>query len=308
MILTITANPAIDKVYFVDEFIMGNVYRPKKMTATAGGKGLNVSRVASILGESVMAMGFLGGNSGDFIREEVKKLGITENFTQTKGETRTCMNISDKFGKSGEILESGPAITDEEKHEFIDAFKKNVDLCNIVCVSGSLPKGLDSDFYCDIIELCNEKNKPVIVDTSGSTLQNVLVKAPFLVKPNYDELTQLTGKVPENNEDIKEFLDFLKSKGVHLPLVTLGKNGSVALVENEYYHFEVPEINIKNSVGSGDSTVAGIATAICRGYSYVEAIRFGMAAGVANTQFEQTGMVTKELVEKYYKEITVDEI
>ena len=308
MILTVTANPAIDKVYFVDEFIMGNVYRPKNMTATAGGKGLNVSRVASILGESVTAMGFLGGNTGDCVREQVRKIGITESFTQTKGETRICINISDKFGKSGEILESGPTISPEERNVFIETFKKNIDLCDIVCVSGSLPKGIDSSFYCDIVDLCKEKNKPVIVDTSGTTLQEVLEKAPFLIKPNCDELTQLTGKVPESIDDIKEFLNFLKLKGVELPLVTLGKNGAVALIENKYYHFAVPKIDIKNSVGSGDSTVAGIATAICRGYSYVEAIRFGMSVGVTNTQFEQTGMVTKELVEKYYKAITVNEI
>ena len=119
MILTVTANPAIDIVYFVDEFKMGEVHRPFKMTCSAGGKGINVSRVASIMGESVTAMGFVGGNNGAFIQSEMEKLGIKNMFTEIKGETRKCVNISDASGKSGEILESGPEISKDEEERFL---------------------------------------------------------------------------------------------------------------------------------------------------------------------------------------------
>ena len=307
MILTVTANPAIDKVYFVDEFVMGNVYRPKGMSITAGGKGLNVSRVASILGESVTAMGFIGGGAGDFIRNQVRELGIEEDFTQINGETRTCINISDNNGLSVEILESGPTVTKEDKDTFLAQFKKNVKKCKIVCVSGSLPKGLDSSFYCQLIEICKLENKPIIVDTSGSVMADVIEKAPSLIKPNFDELAQLIKDAPKNDETIKEFLGFLKEKGITVPFVTLGKNGAVALIDGKYIKFNVPKVSVKNAVGSGDSTVAGVAVGICKGLSMEKAIRLGMAVGVTNTQFKETGMVTAQLVEKYYNEITISE-
>ncbi len=308
MILTITANPAIDKVYFVDEFVMGNVYRPLKVTATAGGKGLNVSRVASILGEEVTAMGFLGGSSGNFIQKEIAKLGICANFTSICGETRTCINISDRLGCSGEILEEGPTITATEKEEFFTQLNATIDVSNIVCISGSLPNGLDASFYCKLIELCGEKNVPVIIDTSGATLSKIIDKRPFMIKPNCDEAMQLTGQYPNSTNEVKSFLYFLKEKGVTIPFISLGKHGAAAMIDNKYYHFKIPSVPVVNCVGSGDSTVAGIAVGICRRLPIIDAIRLGMASGIANTQFQQTGLVTNDLVESFYKQIDVIEL
>lgn len=308
MILTITANPAIDKVYFVDEFVMGNVYRPHKLTVSAGGKGLNVSRVARILGEEVTAMGFLGGSSGNYIQNEISKLGILTNFTPISGETRTCINISDRLGCSGELLEEGPTITEIEKDAFFTQFNSTINACDIVCISGSLAKGLDSSFYSKLIKLCNIKNIPVIIDTSGATLSKIIDENPFMVKPNCDEAQQLTGIYPKTTNDVKTFLRFLKEKGVTVPFVSLGKNGSATLINDKYYHFKIPSVTVVNSVGSGDSTVAGIAVGICRNLPIIDAIRLGMASGIANTQFQQTGLVTTDLVEKFYKQIDVVEL
>ena len=305
MILTVTANPAIDKVYFVNEFKMGNLYRPDNICVSAGGKGLNVSRVASILGEPVTAMGFLGGSSGNFILEEVKKLGIIANFTSVSGETRTNINISDRTGCSGELLEPGPAITPNEQETFFVQFDKSVESCDIICISGSLPLGLDSSFYCRLIDICKHKSKPVIVDTSGDTLQDVVNHKPFMIKPNIDEVSQFMGFTPKTNSDIKYFLQTLKAKGIRVPFVTLGKDGAAAYVENHYYRFEIPSVDIKNAVGSGDSTVAGIAVGICKGLPLLPSLQLGMAVGIANTQFEQTGIVTTDLVKEYYGQIKI---
>ena len=115
MILTVTANPTIDRVYFVDDFEFGKVHRVESVARSAGGKGINVARVATIIGSQTGAMGFVGGYTGEFIKSEVEKQGIKNLFTQIEGETRTCVNISDESGKSGEILESGPEISEEEK-------------------------------------------------------------------------------------------------------------------------------------------------------------------------------------------------
>ena len=159
MILTVTANPTIDKVYFVDELKIGEVHRPYKSTATAGGKGINVSRVAALLGEKIMALGFSGGKNGAFISGELKKLGIIVRFSDVCGETRINTNISDKFGNSTEILEAGPTVTKEEIASLINEFENAVDKSDIICVSGSLPKGTDSSLYKEFIRIAKSTGK-----------------------------------------------------------------------------------------------------------------------------------------------------
>ncbi len=308
MILTITANPTVDRVYFVDNFEMGEVHRPERMVYSAGGKGLNVARVARLMGENSAAMGFVGGFNGEYIKSELQKLGIETDFTQVDGETRVCVNISDKNGLSGEILEKGPLVTQKQVEEFLAELEKRVKDCDIICASGSLPQGVGSSFYREIIRIAKKHNKRAIVDASGKVLEDVIEAKPFMIKPNRYELSLLMKKEIESIEDVKKALLFLDEKGIELPLITLGKDGAMAYMKGEFYKFNSPDVKVKNTVGSGDSTVSGIATGLTRGMSVIDSIKLGMAAGTANTQFEETGMVSQELVEKYYKEVTVEKL
>lgn len=308
MILTVTLNPAIDRVYFLEEFEIGKVYRAERFTRTAGGKGLNVARVAHLIGCETAAMGFTGGYTGDFIKSEIEKQGIKNLFTDIQEETRTCLNISDKNGFSGEVLESGPTVSEDEKNRFLEDFSSYIDDYKIICVSGSLPKGLKSDFYVELIRIAGKRNKKIIMDTSGKTLEDILCCNPYMVKPNQDEISALMNKDVVTEVQIKEALCYLKEKGVEIPLISLGKNGAAAMIDGEYYRFLPPSLKVVNSVGSGDSTVAGIAAGLDMGYNIIDAIKLGMAAGAANTQFEQTGMVTKELAEKYFSQIIAEKI
>ena len=303
MILTVTANPTIDKVYFVDELKIGEVHRPFKSTATAGGKGINVARVAALLGEKTIALGFLGGKNGEFISAEIKKLGIEDRFTSVHGETRVNTNISDKFGNSTEILEAGPTVTKEEIASLINEFENAVDKSDIICVSGSLPKGTDSSLYKEFIRIAKSTGKKIIVDTSGNTLKDIIEYSPFMVKPNRDEIKELFEIETDNGNDIKKALITLHEKGIELPIITLGSDGAAAYIEDKFYHFISPAVSVKNSVGSGDSTVAGIAVGISQGLSFIESIKLGMAAGTANTQFDKTGYVSRELVDEYFGRI-----
>ncbi|MBE6651576.1 MAG: 1-phosphofructokinase [Ruminococcaceae bacterium] len=307
MILTVTANPAVDAAYFVDEFTMGEVHRPIRTVITAGGKGLNVSRVASILGESVTAMGFLGGSNGEFIKSEVSRLGIKGVFTEVSGETRRNIDIVDSCGRVGEILEAGPEISDEEKERFLVSFGEEVKKCDIVCISGSLPRGLDGSFYVELIRLAKGNGKKVILDTSGKALEDGMKAEPFMIKPNLDELKKLFENDFKTDSEIKDALKSMYDRGIELPFVTLGGDGAMLFDGDKFYKFTIPHVDIKNTVGSGDSTVGGIATGLDRGMSFVDAVKLGMACGIANTQFDQTGTVSRELVEKFYKEIKIRE-
>ncbi len=305
MILTVTLNPTIDRVYFIEKFEIGKLHRAKRITRSAGGKGINVARVAKIIGRETAAMGFVGGYTGSFIKSEVEKLGIKNLFTDIEGETRTSVNISDRSGASGEILEEGPMVSEDEKDRFIKEYSSNIDAYDLICVSGSLPKGLTSDFYIELIRIAKEKGKKIIVDTSGSVLCDVLSAKPYMVKPNKDEIAETLGKEVETDDDIKEALTFIFEKGVEVPLISLGKEGAAAMIDGSFYKFLTPEVKVVNAVGSGDSAVSGIASGLDMGYKTEDAIRLGMASGTANTQFEQTGLVTKEMVEKYFPQVTV---
>lgn len=295
MILTVTANPTIDKVYFVDELRPGEVHRPTHMTASAGGKGINVAKVAHTLGESVLAMGFVGGYAGRFVVEQVRAFGIETDFTLVAGETRTNTNISDASGRSTELLEAGPTVSAAERDAFYKQYEKQLKRADIVCLSGSLPKGLDGSFYAKLIAMAKAQGKRVIVDS----VVDVRRCAPFMIKPNKDEI---------GDADIKKALLSMREQGIELPLTTMGKDGALALIDGQFLKFTPPAVAVKNAVGSGDSTVAGIAVGLCRGMSYADAVRLGMAAGVANTQFEQTGRVSVELIDRYIKLIQTEEL
>ena len=192
MILTLTLNPSVDISYPLEQFHLDTVNRVKKTSKTAGGKGLNVTRVLSEFGENVLASGFLGGALGQFIEEQLTDAQIEQSFFKIKGETRNCIAILHE-GQQTEILEQGPTIDKEEaesyKAHLLELFKR----ANVIAMSGSLPKGLNTNYYADIVKLANEQELPTILDSSGQSLMDVLLSEnkPSVIKPNIDELSQL---------------------------------------------------------------------------------------------------------------------
>lgn len=309
MILTIILNPAIDKVYEIDDFCVGRVFRPKAMTGTAGGKGLNVARVARLLGEAVTATGFVGGNNGRFIIREIQGQGIENHFLEIGKETRICIAVMDrKNNTSTEILEPGPFIEPSEARAFISLYEELASKADIIAASGSLPTGLPGDIYQTLIEIAKKHNKKFILDTSGQPLKNSIGSLPYMVKPNLDEMESLVGeKIPDIKKQAIAVAN-LKKAGICLPCLSLGKDGCLTCLEDGVYKFSGPKVEVVNTVGSGDAFVAGCAVALQRGSDHIEAIKMGMACGISNTQFFETGMVSKELVEKFYQQIIYEKI
>jgi fructose-1-phosphate kinase PfkB-like protein len=178
----------------------------------AGGKGLNVSRVASILGARVMATGFLGGGNGQFIRAQLQELGIIDAFTKIEGDTRICIAINDPIlDTSTEVLEPGPEICPEEQEEFLNNFRNIVKEADIVTISGSLPRGVPIDFYGKLIEISRESGKRLLLDTSGQTLVTSLEYRPFMIKPNVTELEAVTGREKDMEAEMACWEDQVQS-------------------------------------------------------------------------------------------------
>lgn len=263
MILTVTMNPSIDISYPLDVFKMDTVNRVAEVSKTAGGKGLNVTRVLAEIGDNVAATGLIGGTNGHFLLQHLPQ-NIQAFFYEIAGDTRNCIAILHE-GQQTEILEAGPTIAAEEVNGFLHHYRSLMGATDVVAISGSLPAGLPTEFYVQLVEIAHQFGNKVVLDCSGVALQAALgspVK-PTAIKPNNEELSQLLGReVSKDLNELKEVLSEPLFEGIEWIIVSLGADGAFAKHWDTFYKVDIPKIEVVNPVGSGDSTVAGISSAL----------------------------------------------
>lgn len=309
MIVTVTLNPAIDISYQVPNFQLDRVHRAEAGNKTAGGKGLNVSRVLKQLGEEPLLTGFLGGKNGEWIQHKLSEENFHHAFVAIAGETRQCLAILDtEQNNQTEILEKGPVISELEIEQFENVFQEFLKEAEFVVASGSLPRGIPSNFYAEMGKWANSANVPFILDTSGEALVQGIEGKPFLIKPNRDELEQYANK---ENLELPEIIEVAKSiieKGVQHVLVTLGADGAILVTKEHVWQAQIPTIEVVNAVGSGDSTVAGMVYALKQGYELPECLKWACACGMANALEEATGSINRKNVDNLLGKIQVKEI
>lgn len=309
MILTVTLNPSVDISYKVEQFNLDTVNRVGDVSKTAGGKGLNVTRVLRQLGEETAATGFLGGSLGDFIHQQVHALDVQDHFVNVAGETRNCIAIIHE-GQQTEILEGGPEITEHEAKLFVEQFSTSIEAAHYVAISGSQPKGLASDFYVGLVEVAQRNDVPVLLDTSGKSLELVLKSAhkPFLIKPNQEELSALFEEEVDNEAQIVKVLQNSMFEGITWIVVTLGADGALIKQENAIYRVRIPKVEAINPVGSGDSVIAGFAAGLSRQLTGEDLMKFGLSMGVLNAMEEKTGSVNPEKIDWCIEQMQVEKI
>lgn len=308
MILTVTMNPSIDTRYTIDHLVVDDVNRvvPQK---TAGGKGLNVSRVLCQLGDDVIATGLLGGHMGAFLADRMDDDGIPHDFVSIEGESRICIAVIHD-GAQTEFLESGPTVSADELVRFDAKFNELVGTASCVTISGSLPAGIDADYYVKLVEAAHAAGVPVLVDTSGAALDAILnapVK-PTLIKPNLSEICGLLG-ANYTPDDVAELEGLLASDerfaGISWVVVTMGAAGAVAFHDDRGYRVVTPAIKAVNATGSGDSTVAGFAHAIAAGMDDEDVLRWGNTCGKLNAMDPQTGHLVMSEWDSVFNSIEV---
>lgn len=310
MILTVTMNPSVDISYPLDRFQLDTVNRVVDTSKTPGGKGLNVTRVLAQLGDDVLASGLLGGKMGELIETELDKARIKHSFYKIAGETRNCIAILHE-GKQTEILEQGPRISPEEAAGFLEAFEEILPGVEVVAISGSLPQGLGTDFYARMVSLCKQHRVRVVLDCSGAALLEVLrgPAKPTVIKPNAEELSQLLGiEVTDDADTLKATLQNELFDGIEWILISLGSKGAFAKHGDTFYRVSIPRIAVVNPVGSGDSTVAGVTSALVANVSDEDLLRKANVLGMLNAQEARTGYVNLENYDCFYQQITVAEV
>jgi len=306
MILTITLNTSIDRRFVTSGAKQGEVNRVLECTYTAGGKGLNVSRILKLSGEKLLAGGLAGGYAGKYIEAELDNMQIPYNFYHVAGESRSCINIWDKETKQQtEYLEPGFVVTQEEAEGFRTHFQAQIQDADILTISGSVPKGIDTDFYRDLIAAAKGCGKKVILDTSGELLVSGIQAKPTVIKPNIDEIRTLTGRKCEDLDQIIDAAEMLHSDGVEYVVISLGGKGSVMKSTDGVYQTIIPEIKTVNTVGCGDSMVAGLAIGLKRDYSSEELLKQAAAIATAAAMSEGTGYYEQNNMKQIYDQIMI---
>lgn len=279
MVYTVTFNPAIDYVVYTDEMKVGSVNRSKNEAIYFGGKGINVSFVLRELGIKSKALGFAAGFTGDAIERGVAEKGIETDFVHLdNGFSR--INIKIKSGDETDLNGQGPTISDNALKELFKKLDGMKDGDTIV-LAGSIPATLPPDIYEKILEYLSAKKIKAVVDATGELLLNVLKYKPFLIKPNNHELGEMFGITLTTKEEIARYAAKLKDMGARNVLVSMAGDGALLLDENGKTHIcGVCKGTLKNSVGAGDSMVAGFIAGSQEG-NYEYALKLGTAAGGA---------------------------
>ena len=292
MIYTVTLNPAIDYVIRVPEFKLDELNKTTEEYKFPGGKGINVSRILKNLKVESTNLGFVGGFTGTFIRERLAEERLITNFIEVPGDTR--INIKLKSDVETEINGQGPTIEkihlDALKAQLLDATPED-----LVVFSGSVPKGLPDDVYIELVKLVKEEGIPFVVDISNDQLLDILPFNPVLIKPNHHELAAIFNTSFNSFEEMIPYGKKLVEMGAEQVLLSMGKDGAALFNESGVYRAPGLTGVLKNSVGAGDSMVAGFVSQYAKDKDPLKAFTYGVASGSA-TAFSEDLAVGKDIL------------
>ena len=301
MIYTVTFNPAIDYIVRMsDKLLPGMTNRSESEDCYFGGKGINVSTILKNLGLESTALGFTAGFTGKAIEESVIGKGIIADFIHLD-EGISRINVKIKGEAETEINAQGPKIPEDARKKLFDkvAALKDGDM---IILAGSIPNSLPNDVYEKLIALVADKKVDVVVDATKDLLKNVLKYHPFLIKPNNHELGEMFGTVLKTDDEIEFYAKKLQELGARNVLISMAGDGAMLIAETgEKFRIGVPKGKVKNSVGAGDSMVAGFIAGYFKNKSYEEALKMGTAAGSA-TAFSDD-LATGEAILELYKNL-----
>jgi 1-phosphofructokinase len=319
MIVTVTLNPAVDKIYWVDSLRVGRVVeeefltRATRSSTSAGGKGVNMSVFLSQLGMENVAMGFIGGFAGHVVARDLRDKGVTTNFVWTRGETRTNAVVLEE-GQSRILVfigEPGPTVDEDDVKHFVRRYRRMLSSASWVVLAGSLPPGVDASIYRDLAKMAREAGVKVVLSAGGDALERGLEAGPFIVKPDTREERLLGGKSLATRDAIVAAGRQIVDRGqAEIVIVSHEVTGDVVVSREAAWEIRssVPASDLKNLVGADDAFLAGILFQLAHGESMESALRFGLAAGVATAESEGKICGDRGRIEARMEQVAVDRI
>ena len=299
MIYTLTLNPALDYDIYMDSFQEGDLNLSKEVNIRAGGKGINVSKLLANLGIKSKALGYTAGFTGDFIKKNLYDEGIESDFVELDGITRINVKINNN-SKETEIAGLSPKITEEAEEKLIEKISK-LQKDDILILSGSIPGSIERNIYKKLAEMLPEGTK-IVLDTRGNLLKENL-NGNFLIKPNIAELEEMFETRLSTTADIIKKCAYFLERNVKNVIVSMGGKGALLVNKEGAYLAGAPEGELTNSVGAGDSMVAGFIAGIETGRSPEDSFRLAVASGSATAY--SYGLGEKDLIYRLYNEVTL---
>lgn len=303
MIYTVTLNPSIDYIVRLDKVNVGSVNRMESDDKFAGGKGINVSRVLKRLGIDNTATGFIGGFTGKFITDTLENEAIATKFVQVSEDTR--INVKIKADAETEINGTGPTVLPEQLTALKDILL-GLSEKDTVVFAGSSNKNLGNVVYKELISLTRQTGAQVVCDFEGQTLIDSLEFQPLLVKPNNHELGDIFGVKLENLDEIEKYAREILAKGAQHVIISMAGDGALLVTKGGAYFAKPIKGIVKNSVGAGDSMVAGFTGEFVRSGNAVEAFKWGVACGTATTFSDD--LATAAFINETYEKVEVEKI
>ncbi|SCF68720.1 1-phosphofructokinase family hexose kinase [Streptomyces sp. Ncost-T10-10d] len=321
MILTVTLNTALDLTYGVPELVPHASHRVSDMSERPGGKGLNVARVLSALGHETAVTGFAGGSTGAVLRELLAGLPsqdadtktgngatpaaapVTDALVTVAGNTRRTIAVVDRAtGDTTQLNEPGPLVTADEWTALLGRYEELLTGADAVALCGSLPPGIHVGAYAELVRLARTAGVPVLLDTSGEPLRRGIAARPDLIKPNADELAQLTG----SREPLRATRD-ARRRGAHGVVASLGPDGMLAVTPDGVWQASPPAKVLGNPTGAGDSAVAGLLSGLVEGLSWPDRLRRAVALSTATVLSPTAGDFDRAAYEELLPRVGIEE-
>ena len=305
MIYTLTLNPAVDRELTVPAVAYDAVLRASEARVDFGGKGFNVSRLLQSLGAASTAVGFLGGRSGEMLQSGLRDLGIGTDFVWVPGETRTNISIvTESHDHYIKVNEKGPLVDTAKQDELlakIDAITRPGDWW---VLAGSLPPGVEEDFYARIVQVLNRHQAKAVLDTTSESLRLGCAERPFLVKPNEEEAQALTGLPVGTPAEIVRVAAEIRAMGAQNVVISMGKAGALLHTGEGSWLIGTPKVEERNPIGAGDSMVGGLVWALTQGLDLKTCLGWGVASGAATASQGGTEVGSHAQIERLVAQVT----
>jgi 1-phosphofructokinase family hexose kinase len=307
MIITVTLNPAVDRIVMLAELNLGDTNRISDGTFSPGGKGVNVSRMLRELGAPSLATGFLGGSLGEAITSSLKQSGIREDFIKVVGQTRLNLSIVEtRWQRHTTLSETGPYVEPSCVNRLQRRLAKHARSGDWVVLAGSVPPGIPPDVYARLTVQSRRIGALVCLDADGDPLALGVAATPHLIKPNLDELQRLVGRPLKTDHEVVAAAVEIQRSGIRYVVVSLGNRGAIAVSPEGSWRSTPPAVQTVSALGSGDSLVAGIVLALSHGESLAWGLRIGTAAGAATAMQAGTDLGSTIDVLALIPQVTVE--
>ncbi|MCC6424667.1 MAG: 1-phosphofructokinase family hexose kinase [Phycisphaerales bacterium] len=306
MILCLGTTPALQRTMRFKQFALDVVNRAVEVHDYASGKVINVARVVHQLGHPVVASGFLGGDSGRFMRADMDKTGIRHDFVTVNPPTRQCITLLDDSTKtSSELVEEAAEVEQSAWDRLDETLHRHLKQAAALVLTGSMTPNAPADFFTRCTAAANERKIPVILDTRGEPLKHALPQRPTVVKPNVSELAATVGREILTDADLRGAIILLVEQGAQWAIITRGPKPAIVSDGRSFWSVTTPAVPVLNTIGSGDAFTAGLAVELSRGQTLPDACRLAIACGAANAMTLWAGFVEPQKVRELQAKIQI---